>query len=247
MFSFRPKLIVRVDDVHERMNYTNFIHFIQEMNKKSHTALLGVVPDCQDPKLLVDEPYPDFWKLISDLKISGWEVAQHGYQHLYTEKNVNTILRGRDDSEFAGLSYSDQFQKISNGKAILENKGIEVDVFMAPGHAYDETTLKALKDSGFNFLTDGFGIFPYKRHLICVPQLLSKPHGFYFGCYTTCVHLDKMTIVDINKFINSLDDYDVVNFSNIKYFWFLSVLNYLPYFLTRSFITAYRYFKYLKK
>ena len=32
---------------------------------------------------------------------------------------------------------------------------------MAPAHSYDDNTLKALRSSGFKYVTDGYGIRPY--------------------------------------------------------------------------------------
>ena len=34
---------------------------------------------------------------------------------------------------------------------------------MAPGHSFDKNTLRALKECGFRFVTDGFGDAPYLR------------------------------------------------------------------------------------
>lgn len=51
---------------------------------------------------------------------------------------------------------------LTEGKKVLTQKGIETDIFMAPAHSYDKKTLKALKETGFNILTDGFGDLPYE-------------------------------------------------------------------------------------
>ena len=34
---------------------------------------------------------------------------------------------------------------------------------MAPGHSFDKNTLRALKECGFRYVTDGFGDAPYLR------------------------------------------------------------------------------------
>ena len=50
---------------------------------------------------------------------------------------------------------------IARGKQILEEHGVHTDLFMAPAHSYDRNTLRALKENGFQALTDGFGEQPY--------------------------------------------------------------------------------------
>ncbi len=50
---------------------------------------------------------------------------------------------------------------ISRGKEKLKELGVHSDIFMAPGHAYDEDTLKALRSCGFKYVTDGYGEGPY--------------------------------------------------------------------------------------
>ena len=92
-------------------------------------------------------------------------------------------------AEFAGNSLEIQKEKISKGKALLEEKGIITDFFMAPAHAYDENTLLALKENGFTKITDGFGKYPYSwRDMIFYPisfrmsDSLKQPEG-----YTTMV------------------------------------------------------------
>ena len=45
----------------------------------------------------------------------------------------------------------------------LLDRGIETKLFMAPGHTFDKTTLRALKALGFTHVTDGFGDLPYVR------------------------------------------------------------------------------------
>ncbi len=66
----------------------------------------------------------------------------------------------------------------------LEKLGIRPEIFMAPGHSFDKNTLRALKECGFRFVTDGFGDAPYLREgLIFLPisflrkQELKKENG----------------------------------------------------------------------
>ena len=58
----------------------------------------------------------------------------------------------KNQSEFAGLDYLTQYIKILKGKEILENNGIETNVFMAPSHSFDDLTVRALHRLGFKYV-----------------------------------------------------------------------------------------------
>ena len=92
----------------------------------------------------------------------GYVPAMHGCNHVYTTDDAG-IFPLNPFSEFAGVSLYDQLKLIGYGKKLLRNKGIDTDVFMAPGHSYDINTLKALKHFGFKYVTDGFGRRPYTQ------------------------------------------------------------------------------------
>ncbi len=148
--------------------------------------LIGVVPDNRDENLKgSDQGKPeDFWAYISELQKSGWTVAMHGYQHIYTTKKGG-LFPLNNFSEFAGISYEKQKQMLKKGKELLKERGIETDLFMAPAHSYDKNTLKALADTGFTALTDGFGSRPYQyKGLIFYPisfrisSTLNKKSGY---------------------------------------------------------------------
>ena len=75
----------------------------------------------------------------------------------------------------------------------MAGEGVASDIFMAPSHALDITTMRALRQTGFRFVTDGVALWPYEeRGLIFVPQLFSYPRHFGVGIYTLCYHLDTM-------------------------------------------------------
>ena len=244
---FKKKLIIRVDDVHPSMNIDNFYYFINLMERENYVALLGVIPDCKDESLLVDKYRYDFFDKIKKLVSFGWSVCQHGYNHVYSELNVKTNLRGYDSSEFAGLDVLSQQKKLTNGLKILNAYGIHTKIFMAPGHTFDNNTLKALKLSGFNTITDGFGIFPYKKHgIVHVPQLISKAHGFAFGIYTTCIHLDNMSFNEIKLLVDSFKNYEIVSIEDVNYNSILSITNTLFNFPSRVFLKYYRFLKSFK-
>ena len=161
---------VRFDDICPTMSYSMFTKAIELMNEYSIKPLLGVIPKNEDPSLIIDNENKEFWETIKKLQNKGFTVAMHGYTHVYDQEAPNTILCGKKHSEFAGHSYELQLFKIRQGKEILESHDIFTDVFFAPGHSYDKNTLKALRDSGFKYISDGMSNKPYKQcGIICLP------------------------------------------------------------------------------
>ena len=66
------KLIIRIDDVHPRMNWVNFKYITSELLKKNYSAILGVIPDNKDLKLQHGEYQDDFWDYIRYLQSKGF-------------------------------------------------------------------------------------------------------------------------------------------------------------------------------
>lgn len=187
------RYIYRMDDITATMNWSQFWKYTHLFRENGVTPLLGVVPDNRDPKLMVDRENPEFWQTVRDLVAQGLvEIAQHGFQHLY-ETHAFGLLGRRygfaQQSEFAGLPYERQLDKIRRGQAILREHGIDTDVWMAPSHSFDAITLRALRDSGFRALTDGIALYPFRRHeLLFIPQQLWAPRTLPFGVWTICLH-----------------------------------------------------------
>lgn len=163
------KILLRFDDICPTMNWNQWDIAKKIMDKAGVTALLGVIPDCQDPDLKIDEPNLNFWKYIKTLQTEGYAIAMHGYQHVFDIRSSG-IVTPKKHSEFAGHPYEIQYEKIRKGKSIMTQHGIETDVFFAPAHSYDSTTLKALAANGFKYISDGMSSMPYERNGInCIP------------------------------------------------------------------------------
>lgn len=195
------RYLIRFDDVVPTMAWSRFRPFEELADELTLPFLIGVVPDCRDPKLMVEPSRPDFWAWARARQKSGWTIAQHGYQHLYETEARGLLGIGRK-SEFAGLPYERQFEKLSRGKAALQNEDVWEDVFMAPSHSFDVETLRALRDLNFTAITDGFGFYPYELHgLTAVPQLVARPLGLGFGVETICLHVNTMSDEAITRMI----------------------------------------------
>jgi predicted deacetylase len=186
-----PKFLIRLDDIHPRMNHDNFDRLINLLSKYTIQGILGVIPDNQDPKLMIQNEDLNFWNQVKVLEDKGYWIAQHGYQHIY-DSNDGGILNLNKQSEFAGHSHAIQKDKMEAGKKILEQKGFSPTLFMAPSHSFDQTTLNVARELNYA-ITDGFGLWPkIKRGLLFIPQLFASPFHLGFGLYTICLHTDVM-------------------------------------------------------
>ncbi len=187
----------RVDDIAPNMNWDNFNFLVSIFKKHNIKPLLAVIPDNKDPKLLGYPTNPNFWGFINELKQSGWIIAQHGWQHL--PKGGGGILGIHNSGEFGGLDFEFQGAMIASGKEIIKTNLINPEIFVAPRHSFDKNTIKALKINGFNFISDGIALYPFKKWgLVWLPQILWRPRKGLFGMITVAFHPNTMTDKDFN-------------------------------------------------
>ncbi len=200
------KFIIRVDDVCPTMGWDRFNELSETLLDAGAPCLIGVIPDCRDPALHRSPAKSDFWDVIRGLKASGWTIAQHGYTHVYDCLSLDRLGLMRK-SEFAGHNLETQASRLASGASLLADEGVASDVFMAPSHAFDDTTMLALRQTGFRFVTDGAALWPYEEQgLTFVPQLFSYPRHFGIGVYTICYHLDtvdEFNFQELLRFVRS--------------------------------------------
>lgn len=156
------KIAIRIDDVCPDMNWKQFSRFEKLLDKYDICPLIGVVPDCKDESLKTDAPREDYEDWLKRRIADGWVVAMHGYDHIYTTRKAGSFPLN-DFSEYAGVSYEAQNARIMKGRKMLQDIGVYPEIFMAPGHTFDKNTVKALKENGFKYITDGFGKGPFER------------------------------------------------------------------------------------
>lgn len=184
----KRKILLRFDDICPTMNWEQWEKAKEVLDTIGATAMLGVIPDNQDPALFIDKPRADFWEYIKSLQMQGYTIAMHGYRHVF-DIQARGLSTPKKHSEFAGHPYELQNSKIKEGKRLLNVHGIETDVFFAPAHSYDDNTLKALSVNGFKYMSDGKSMKAYKRHgIVCYPEMtggLPKLNGY--GSYFTAV------------------------------------------------------------
>lgn len=200
--------MVRLDDITPYMDRAKFAAVKAVLDKYGIRPVIGVVPECKDKSIYgaEDKRYDEaeFIALIEELKDNGWVIAQHGTEHVYKTEDSG-LLGINPFSEFSGLSYEEQYDKLKRGLNKLNEAGIKPDLFMAPGHSFDLNTLKALKELGFKALTDGLYNNPYIREgILFVPCTLTA-YSRLKGTDTVCLHpnmMDENDLAELDAFLS---------------------------------------------
>jgi predicted deacetylase len=190
--------LVRFDDICPTMNWAVWRQVEQILIRESIRPLLAVVPDNQDNNLNVDPPRNDFWDQVRSWRQRGWTIGMHGYQHRYVTQDPG-ILGINNYSEFAGLSKEVQASKLRSAFEIFRRAGIRPDVFVAPAHSLDRTTLELLKGMGLRRISDGFSLFPNldSTGMLWIPQQFWRFRWMPFGVWSVCFHINHWSPRDI--------------------------------------------------
>jgi len=149
------KYLVRIDDVCPTMNWHVWRGVETVLLRWGIKPLLAVVPDNQDDFLKSCSPERTFWEQVRVWRNWGWTIGLHGYQHRYVTRDPG-IIGINNSSEFAGLAAEVQAAKLQMAFEIFRREGIRPDVWIAPAHSFDRTTLKLLKEMGLRRISDGY-------------------------------------------------------------------------------------------
>ena len=197
------QILVRIDDVCPTMDYEKFMDRIVFFREAGIKPMLGVIPNCEDESLKYGE-ISNFWDMIRKFADAGYPIAMHGYKHIYTTQRRGLVCF-RKLSEFSGLSYETQLIMLQQGKRILEEHGIYTNWFMAPGHSYDKQTVRALRDAGFRYVSDGRSSRPYMLYGVrFVPATSIWKSPFNGKIITLCLHPNTdsaRSVGDVQRFI----------------------------------------------
>ena len=144
----------------------------------------------------------DFWEKVRIWKNKGWEIAMHGYTHVYDKMSrKDDYFNYGGGSEFCGHSLETQILRIKNGLKKFAGEKIKIRTFFAPNHTYDENTFVALKSLGINEIIDGYGLMPYiENDIKFIPQLFYKVLVLPFGIQSTQIHLNYWKQKDFDIF-----------------------------------------------
>lgn len=191
----KATFIFRWDDISPFQDPERFNRLCDLFGRYQIPAVLGTIPDNRDDSIRFN-PAGDgaFVARLKDLEKDGWEIAMHGYRHIKQTEDGGILGLNRA-SEFAGRPYEDQAADIRQGKNLLYESGFDPVTFIAPWHAYDANTLRALAQYGFTAFSDGWSLYPtMAAGLLQVPVILwSAPNRMKMlnrlgGIYTVCLH-----------------------------------------------------------
>ena len=187
------KFILRLDDACETMDRRKWKKMEELLDKYNIQPLVGVVPYNEDDNLIIDSYDENFWEKVKKWQSKKWSIALHGYNHVYISENpgINPIHKR---SEFAGVIYEIQKEKIKKGyQKFLDNR-IEPRIFFSPSHTFDETTLKVLKEcTNIRIISDTIAndVY-YENGFYFVPQQSGRVRNLPFKVVTFCYHPNTM-------------------------------------------------------
>ena len=112
--------LIRFDDINPKMNWKKFNKLKKIINKHNIKSILGVIPKCEDASISNFPENKNFLNQILQMKLNGDLIAQHGFRHI-TDSYDKGLYGNFKRSEFAGLDYKTQYERIEKGKKILVN------------------------------------------------------------------------------------------------------------------------------
>jgi len=195
------KYLFRMDDACHTMDQSRWQVLEDIFDEFDIKPIVAVVPDNHDPKLKIDPFDPKFWDKVRSWQDKGWAIAMHGHQHLmhYTESKM--VFPYYKRSEFAGLVYDDQAEKIRKSWKLFLSQDVEPTVWIAPAHCFDWVTLKAIFDeTTIRIVSDGIACNIYYEHdFFWIPQQLWELSERRSGLWTVCLHPNTMSEQDIDS------------------------------------------------
>lgn len=205
----RTRLILRFDDICPTMNWRIWRLLERDLYELNIRPLMAVVPDNRDRELIVSEPsVDDFWNSVRAWQKHGWTIGLHGYQHRYLT-NVAGMYGRMPRSEFAGLPNEVQEIKLRNALRIFREQQVTPEVWVAPAHSFDATTIAILSKLGIRIISDGYAIYPYQDAdgVTWIPQQFGRFRKLPFGVWTICCHFNSWTEGETDRFRQDLRNY----------------------------------------
>ncbi len=192
--------LMRLDDASEFMDIKKWTRMEKLLDKYNIKPIFGIIPANKDPDLILYGRVNGFWELMIRWKEKGWIPALHGYTHVF-ETNDEGINPVNNRSEFAGVNFNKQCQKIRDGIKILQEHGINPEIFYAPAHTFDENTLKALKkESKIRVISDTIANDIYYQYdFYFIPQQSGCCRRLPLKTVTFCYHPNIMEKEDFKK------------------------------------------------
>ena len=199
------KYILRLDDACPTMDIAKWDRIEKICDKFLIRPIIAVVPNNEDRKLIKNDIDINFWNKVRGWQSKSWHIALHGYDHIYISNNSG-LVAFNNKSEFAGVNFKTQLEKIQKGITIFKRERVKTRIWVAPSHTFDQNTLKAIKlGSDIDIISDGISLNPFKRFgFKWLPQTIWHFRKMPFGLWTACTHPNEMTdrgIDELEKFI----------------------------------------------
>lgn len=217
----KARYLVRLDDACPTMSIERWGKVESVLDKYGVRPMVGIVPNCHDEKLVIDNEDEHFWEKARGWQNKGWAIAMHGYDHEYvSDKGLEGLNPLWKRSEYAGVSLDVQRKKIREGVSILKSKGLNVKYFFAPSHTFDENTLIALREeSEIRVISDMYTLKPYREdNFVFIPCQIGHPQKMPLpGLYTICLHpntFDNAALERLGQFLKE-NQSNVIAFSDI--------------------------------
>jgi predicted deacetylase len=213
------RYLLRLDDACPTMDSGQWQRFEDLFDRYQVKPLVAVIPENRDPKMEIDSPDPNFWQTVDRWIGKGWRIALHGYDHVYVTKESGLVPHNKK-SEFAGLPYEVQQQKIRRGYEILRDHGVTPEIWVAPSHTFDDNTLIALKEeTEIRIISDGLARTPFLwKGFAWIPQQLWRGRFVGSGLWTICLHPNTTSEAEFKRLEGFLAQRstDVVSWSEIS-------------------------------
>lgn len=221
------RYLIRLDDACPTMDKAKWQQMFKLLDKYGIKPMVGIIPHNEDPKQMIDVEDSDFWSKARIWECKGYAIALHGYNHCYiSDRGLEGLNPLWSRSEFAGVAYDKQYQKIHDGFAIMKKNKLNPKFFFAPSHTFDENTLKALRDcTDIRIVSDTIGNKPYLNNdFVFIPQVGGHCIDMKIpGIWTFCLHPSMMNEKDFrdaeNFFMVHQDEFigfDELDLTNLR-------------------------------
>ena len=201
--------LIRLDDACETHDQQKWSKIEEILDRHDIKPIVAVIPRNKDQSLKIDPINYSFWDMVLKWQKKGWIIALHGYSHEYKKVNKrNLIFPYYDRSEFGGLAYKYQEEKIVKGYDIMLKNNISPKIWIAPSHTFDKNTIKILlRKTNIKIISDGISLFPFRRHgILFIPQQLWKFKQKKRGLWTICLHPNNLNNKEFSEIENLLNN-----------------------------------------
>ena len=169
----------------ERHRWQRFQALVRDFEIR---PILAVIPDNHDAQMKLSPSDPGFWAQMREMEAAGAAIAAHGFQHICANGG-QSLIGLHTKTEFAGLPMEIQQKRVGAGLQILRDHGLHPRLWVAPRHTFDMNTLRAVREEGLKYISDGLARMPFTRGGIAwIPQQLWSPVYKAKGLWTICIH-----------------------------------------------------------